>query len=197
IQRLLKLSVKRSAHRDIVDEALGQIQAGKSASEIKLNTTVGVLRDRSVGWIVEAIHDISDPAIVMKAFEMCRAGDYNFSQASLTSPEALERLIRLPDENPDLHAELTKGVAPAPTSDVEEEPFLSVDVYDDCDIPLDVVSGLLVSGGSSIAENFAVDENGGLTRAGDAEKSDAEAEEAVPAVLGRGQRKKIGNMRYD
>ncbi|KAJ7468435.1 hypothetical protein B0H11DRAFT_1640333, partial [Mycena galericulata] len=143
IQRLMKLSIKRSAHRDIVDEALSQIQAGKSASEIKLNTTVGVLRDRSVGWIVEAVHDINDPAIIMKAFEMCRAGDYNFSQASLTSPEALERLIRLPDENPVLHAELTQGVAAVPTSDVEEEPFLNVDVYDDCDIPLDVVSGLL------------------------------------------------------
>jgi hypothetical protein len=66
IQRLLKLSVKRSAHRDIVDEALGQIQAGKPASEIKLNTTIGVLRDRSVGWIVQAVHDINDPAIIQK-----------------------------------------------------------------------------------------------------------------------------------
>ncbi|KAJ6623675.1 hypothetical protein B0H10DRAFT_1741515, partial [Mycena sp. CBHHK59/15] len=51
IQRLLKFSIKQSAHRDIVDEALGQIQAGKPASEIKLNTTIGMLRDRSVGWI--------------------------------------------------------------------------------------------------------------------------------------------------
>ncbi|KAJ6609130.1 hypothetical protein B0H10DRAFT_2226217 [Mycena sp. CBHHK59/15] len=91
IQRLLKLSIKRSAHRDIVEEALGQIQAGKSASEIKLNITVGILRDRSVGWIVEAIHDLSDPEIIKKAFEMCRSGDYNFSQASLMSPEVLER----------------------------------------------------------------------------------------------------------
>jgi hypothetical protein len=37
----LKLSIKRSAHRDIVDEALGQMQAGNPASEIKLNTTIG------------------------------------------------------------------------------------------------------------------------------------------------------------
>ncbi|KAJ6569926.1 hypothetical protein B0H10DRAFT_1710612, partial [Mycena sp. CBHHK59/15] len=143
IQRLLKLSIKRSAHRDIVEEALGQIHAGKSTSEIKLNTTVGVLRDRSVGWIVEAIHDLSDPEIIKKAFEMCRTGDYNFSQASLTSPEALERLRRLPDVDSVLHTELTQETAAVPASDVEEEPFLNLDVYDDCDIPLDVVSGLL------------------------------------------------------
>jgi hypothetical protein len=66
IQRLLKLSIKHSAHRDIVDEALSQIQAGTPPSEIKMNTTIGVLRNRSVGWIVQAIHDIDDLAIIMK-----------------------------------------------------------------------------------------------------------------------------------
>jgi hypothetical protein len=66
IQRLLKLSIKRSAHRDIVDEALGQIQAGKPTSEIRLDTTIGVLRDRSVGWIVQAVHDVNDPAIIRR-----------------------------------------------------------------------------------------------------------------------------------
>jgi hypothetical protein len=71
IQRLLKLSIKRSAHRDIVDEALGQVEAGKSAAEIKLDTTVGVLRDRLVGWIVQAIADISDPKIIMKVHATC------------------------------------------------------------------------------------------------------------------------------
>ncbi|KAJ7300525.1 hypothetical protein DFH08DRAFT_979579 [Mycena albidolilacea] len=94
----LKLSVKRSAHRDIVDEALNQIQTGKPASEIKLNTTIGVLRDRSVGWIVQAIHDIKNPVTIQKAFEMCRIG---------TSPEALARLRHLREDNPELYAELT------------------------------------------------------------------------------------------
>lgn len=64
IQRLLKLSIKRSAHRDIVDEALRQIKAGKVAHDIRLDTTVGTLRDRSVRWIVQAIEDISDPKTV-------------------------------------------------------------------------------------------------------------------------------------
>ncbi|KAF7341463.1 ATP-binding cassette sub-family A member 6 [Mycena venus] len=85
IQRLLKLSIKRSAHRDIIDEALGQIKAGKPASEIKLNTTIAVLRDRSVGWIVQAIHDINDPATIQKAFEMCRVGDWNRSHTPIAN----------------------------------------------------------------------------------------------------------------
>ncbi|KAJ6612105.1 hypothetical protein B0H10DRAFT_2223379 [Mycena sp. CBHHK59/15] len=38
--------------------------------------------------------------------------------------------------------------------------------------------------------------SGGLARAGDAEKSDAEGEEAAPVIFGRGQRKKIGTTRY-
>ncbi|KAJ7668614.1 hypothetical protein DFH06DRAFT_916448, partial [Mycena polygramma] len=119
--------IKRSAHRDIVDEALTQIKAGKSGAEIKLDTTVGVLRNRSVGWIVQAIHDINDPAIITKAFEMCRVGDFDLSQASLTSPEALGRLRRLREENPALHAELTQSapdaLAVVPTSNVEEDMF--------------------------------------------------------------------------
>ncbi|KAJ6609132.1 hypothetical protein B0H10DRAFT_2226219 [Mycena sp. CBHHK59/15] len=87
--------------------------------------------------------------------------------------------------------------AAVPASDIEVGPFLNLDVYDDCDIPLDVVSGLLLSGGSSIAANFAVNQDGGLARAGDAEKSDAETDEAAPVVLGRGQRKKMVNTRYE
>jgi hypothetical protein len=64
IQRLLKLSIKRSAHRDLVDEASAQIKAGRVAHEIKIDTTLPTLRDRSIGWIVQAIHDISDPVTI-------------------------------------------------------------------------------------------------------------------------------------
>ncbi|KAJ7114985.1 hypothetical protein C8R44DRAFT_881033 [Mycena epipterygia] len=178
---------------------LGEIEAGKAPSEIKLNTMVGVLRDRSVGWIVQTIKDLSDPEIIMKVFEMCRVGDsgFNFSQASLTLPEALERLIRLPTEDPVLYAEISQRAAADLTEDVEEDPYLDVDIYDDCDIPLDVVSEFLTSSGTSIAKNFTIGENGGLARAGDAEKSDAEADEVVPVVLGCGQRKRVGTRRYD
>ncbi|KAF7371545.1 DDE superfamily endonuclease [Mycena venus] len=200
IQRLLKLSTKRPAHRDIVEEALGQIRAGKPGSEIKLNTTIGVLRDRSVGWIVQAIHDINNPETIQKAFELCRVGDFNRSQASLTSPEALGRLRHLRQDNPELYAELTQSgdaVTTIPVSEIEEAPFFEQDVYDDCDVPLKVVSDLLAAGSSSVTAGFAVSENGGLARSGDAEKSDAEEEPAPPpATLGRGQRRKIATSRY-
>jgi hypothetical protein len=52
-------------------------------------------------------------------------------------------------------------------------------------------------GGSGVAANFSVDANGGITRSGDAEASDAEPEESdEAAVLGRGQRRKIAVRRY-
>lgn len=66
IQRPLKQSVKRSAHRDIVDEATAQLVKGVPADELKLNTTLGVLRNRSVGWIVNAIHDINKKELILK-----------------------------------------------------------------------------------------------------------------------------------
>ncbi|KAF8149784.1 hypothetical protein K438DRAFT_1624742 [Mycena galopus ATCC 62051] len=65
-QHLLKLSIKCSVHRDTVDEALAQIAAGKPGSEITLKTNIGTLRDRSVGWIVEAMRELDDPGIIKK-----------------------------------------------------------------------------------------------------------------------------------
>ncbi|KAJ7154527.1 hypothetical protein C8R46DRAFT_1041562 [Mycena filopes] len=131
---------------------------------------------------------------------MCRIGDYNLSQASLTSPEALGRLRRLRDENPALHAELTQttpDTSVAPASEIEEEAFTDVDVHDDSDIPLAVISSLLTSGPASLAAEFAAGPTGGLVRTGDAEQSDTEAGPApAPVTLGRGQRKKIGTSRY-
>jgi hypothetical protein len=135
---------------------------------------------------------------------MCKAGEFNFSHASLTSQEALGRLRRLPEDDPVLHAELMLPSVALPAGDaVEEEPFLDVDVYDDCDIPLDVLSDMLH--GVSAPGKYSVDAEGGLTRSGDAERSDAEDDsesEAVevapasPVILGRGQRKKTENKRY-
>ncbi|KAJ6526449.1 hypothetical protein B0H19DRAFT_1275799 [Mycena capillaripes] len=69
-----------------------------------------------------------------------------------------------------------------------DDPYPDADVYDGCDIPLEVVSEHLSSGGAGVADNFAVSNDGGITRSGNAEASDAEEE---PVVLGRGQRKKI------
>ncbi|KAJ7870626.1 hypothetical protein B0H14DRAFT_3439978 [Mycena olivaceomarginata] len=73
------------------------------------DTTVGTLLDRSVGWIVQAIHDISDQDAITHAFEMCRVGDWNLSHASLTSPEALAGLRELRTTNPALYDALNQS----------------------------------------------------------------------------------------
>ncbi|KAJ7038746.1 hypothetical protein C8F04DRAFT_1255666 [Mycena alexandri] len=171
--------------------------------EIRLDTTVGTLRDRSVGWVVQAIEDLSDPAVVTKAWEMCTVGEWNLSQASLTSPAALSVLRELCTTNPILYDALNQASTSAIIvgGDVEE-PMYPSGVYDDCDVPLDVVADAVTSGGSNIAANFAVDENSGITRSGIAEVSDAEDDESdfevdsEPVALGRGQRKKTVARRY-
>ena len=91
-----------------------------------------------------------------------------------------------------LHAALTQDQL-ADDRDDGDDPYLDVEVYDDCDIPFDVVSGHFSSGGSGIADNFSVGDDGGIARSGNAEASDAEDE---PVVLGRGQRKKTAACRY-
>ncbi|KAJ7231814.1 hypothetical protein C8J57DRAFT_1242191 [Mycena rebaudengoi] len=81
----------------------------------------------------------------------------------------------------------------ADDGDDGDDPYPDVDMYDDCDIPFDVVWGHLSSDGSGVADNFSVGDDGGIDRSGNAEVSDAEDE---LVVLGRGQRKKIAVRRY-
>ncbi|KAF8188245.1 hypothetical protein K438DRAFT_1972428 [Mycena galopus ATCC 62051] len=120
--------------------------------------------------------------------------------SSINTVLIVGRLRRLHEENSALHAKLTQttDTAMIPRSEIEEEAFLELDVYDDCDVPLTVVSGLLIASSLSVTADFVVGETGGLARTGDAEKSDVEEkDEATPPVaLGRGQRKKTGTSRY-
>ena len=64
IQRVLKLSMKRAAHRDVVAEVQQQLATGVEV--IKVDVTVGCLRNRSVGWIVNAIREIDNKELIMK-----------------------------------------------------------------------------------------------------------------------------------
>lgn len=66
IQRVLKQSIKRSAHRDIVEETTAHLESGTNATMIKLDTKLGTLRDRSVGWIANAIQDVNRKDLIMK-----------------------------------------------------------------------------------------------------------------------------------
>lgn len=65
IQRVLKQSLKQSAHADMVAEVQTQL-ADPKITEIRLSMTVGILRDRSLGWLVKAYHDINKPELIKK-----------------------------------------------------------------------------------------------------------------------------------
>ena len=130
---------------------------------------------------------------------MCRVGEFNLSQASLTSAEALTALRELLRTNPALHKEFT-GEEKVMTIDEGDELEFSEDCDhdDESDIPIDVVVNHVLSEGSTPIAGFVVDDEGGLTRTGSAEDSDVEengeldnkVDVEVPVViqLGRGHR---------
>ena len=65
VQRVMKLSIKRSAHCDIVDEVSAQLTSG--TKDLRLNITLGTLRNWAVGWVVNTIHEISNKVLICKA----------------------------------------------------------------------------------------------------------------------------------
>jgi hypothetical protein len=67
IQRPLKHVVKQAQHAAIVDETLSLLEDGVAPGDLRLDTTVGTLRDRSVCWMVKAHQAINNPLIVKKA----------------------------------------------------------------------------------------------------------------------------------
>ena len=66
LQRVFKHSLKVSAHADVVQEVLGQLQQGIPISDVKSDTTLGVLRDRTVHWLWSAFNALNKPEIVKK-----------------------------------------------------------------------------------------------------------------------------------
>jgi len=182
IQRVLKLSMKRSAHHDVVKEVSDQISAGE---DIKLDTTISTLHNRSVGWITGAMRDINDKDLIKKvcftliacdrlikwlqAFELCHVGPFNLSHESLTLPEALMALRSLPKNYPDLYEQLLSS-SEADVLPVADEPaFLNEPVDDASDIPLKVICEFVTSGGTEVAEGFQMDDKGNFVRLGSGE----------------------------
>ena len=66
IQRVLKQSLKRSAHKDIVNETTRHLESGKPSTSFKLDTTLGTLQDWAVGWMVQAYDDINNESLIKK-----------------------------------------------------------------------------------------------------------------------------------
>jgi hypothetical protein len=128
---------------------------------------------------------------------MCRVGDFNCSQASLTSAEALAALRELPKSNPALYKEFTGECEDVAIAEEELEPAFSEESgeEDDSDIPIDVIVAPIEQ--DDVGQGFQIDSDGRIERTGVAE--DAEAE--IPSldavlILGRGKRAKISSTRY-
>jgi hypothetical protein len=67
IQCSFKHVIKQCQHTDVVDETLALLQAGTAPVDLRLNTTIGTVRDRSVAWLVKAHKAINRPFIAKKA----------------------------------------------------------------------------------------------------------------------------------
>lgn len=65
-QRIFKHSLKQSAHSDVVHEVLTQLKHKIPVDDILIDTTLGVLRDRTVSWVWQAFADLNRPDIVKK-----------------------------------------------------------------------------------------------------------------------------------
>ena len=111
IQRPLKLSLKRSAHVDIVAEVTAQLEKNADPQTIKLDTTIGVLRDCSVAWLVKAFNAINNRDLILNVcfcffspvlndMSRCRVGKYNCLHECLTLSSVLSDLVQLLKTNP-------------------------------------------------------------------------------------------------
>jgi hypothetical protein len=75
IQRPMKQCMKRSSHKDVVEEASALLNRGgsKEAADptvLKLDTTVGTLRNRCIGWMVDAYHGCNKKDLILKVESM-------------------------------------------------------------------------------------------------------------------------------
>ncbi|KAJ6590815.1 hypothetical protein B0H10DRAFT_2197604 [Mycena sp. CBHHK59/15] len=157
VQRPMKQSMKCSAHRDVVEEASALLrpEEGEEAVDptiLKLDTTRGTLRNRCIGWIVDAFHVCNNKDLTLKV--------------SLTSPAALAALRDLPKTNPTLHLELT-GLT-TPPEEIENEDLFSKDeedltYNDESDVLAQVVINHVVSrGAADLPDGFKLDSDKNL-----------------------------------
>jgi hypothetical protein len=202
-QRLFKHSLKLSAHNDTVQEVLTQLKNGIQVDDIKIDTTLKVLRDRTVDWLWVAFNKLNKLDIVKKvcfflivclhfnylvpkAWLMCRAGQFNLSYESLTSHGARQMLRDLPTTDPAFFAELSQPrsrtpVAPTLTAQqMTAEDADATDIVDESDVPLSEVMAAHHNRESeaetSSSENiYTTNETGGLTSTAGAENVYTEA----------------------
>ena len=67
IQRVLKLAIRRTALKDIVDDTMQQLKTGIKPNKVVFEKRLPVVRNRSVSWLVNGYEAINKPEIVKKA----------------------------------------------------------------------------------------------------------------------------------
>ncbi|GLB45665.1 hypothetical protein LshimejAT787_2500570 [Lyophyllum shimeji] len=195
-QRVLKLSIKRSAHRDIVQEVTAQMSA-KPPQPVRLDTSVRTLRNRTVSWIVNAVNELSNKELILKA----SSPTISIYTPPIVAPRPLKALAALRNlfkTDRDFLAELEAvnddDASLAPVADADEAPFSADPFEDSSDVPLDVVCDFVTTEGTVVADGFATNADGNIVRSGSGEDPEAEDEDVsaavapVPVELGRGNR---------
>ncbi|KAG1843041.1 hypothetical protein F4604DRAFT_1938376 [Suillus subluteus] len=209
LRRPIKLAIKEFQHADIVNETLTQLSSGTVASDIRLDTTKGTLRDRSVRWFVEAYKAVNKTDLIKKAFALCKAGEddkSNLSFESLTNIDTLRDLRDLPRTDPDMwqRIQLRSTTTRINDDSVDAEVSLPEDDVVESDgvndeAPLEVVLEHIMSDKTYVPEGYIMGTDGSLIVDGAADKhcdmispSDSEGIEEA----GRGKRWRIANTQY-
>jgi hypothetical protein len=65
IQRILKQSLQRSCHRDMVEDLMAQLESNPDG-DIMFDNSIGMLRDCALGWLVDAYHVINNEDVIKK-----------------------------------------------------------------------------------------------------------------------------------
>ncbi|KAJ7934276.1 hypothetical protein B0H13DRAFT_2306007 [Mycena leptocephala] len=171
INRLLKHSIKRSAHEDMVSEMVAQIEEAEKSKQknpvISVDRTEGYLRDKSPGWLWDVYQVVNEPEVAKKvclqliydllrfseiseAFEGCKAKQWNLSYECLTGFEARQELRDLKATQPEFWVELESGRMRAleKHNSLYDEEFPSdpSDVEDDSEITCQAVKAAVVAG---------------------------------------------------
>jgi hypothetical protein len=110
LQQPFKACIKHLQNEDAVLETMEQLDMVGNVEDntLKLDETIGTLRDRSVGWFVGAMDRIQNAALVKKAFERCVTDNgFNLSHDSVTSAGALRLLLNVQLRDPELWAQLS------------------------------------------------------------------------------------------
>ena len=114
---------------------------------------------------------------------MCRVGEFDCSQESLTSRQALAMLCELQRMNLELYNKITSQEVPTLSGD--EEPTFSAhaDLSDGTDIPTDILIDHIISDGIQVKAGFVVDAEGLVMRENIAEELEMEVAEDSDEVI--------------